>query len=148
MKPYATLCCGIALILGACSQSSEPTLTTLSGWPVRCTPGALSPPCGPGAVIGTFYPYELYTHCGIIWAYFDGRWWQADPVLSEGHSNPPRGWGNPQDSGHMALLKNDHARFRSANGFLADFKPLPREQQSYPGQPLRVIAQSADRKRG
>ena len=92
------------------------------------------PPCGPGVEIGKPYPYIQYTHCGIRSAYFDGRRWIADPILSVDNVNPPPGWGNPSDKGSMELVAEDLARFTSGTGLTAEFRPLP-EGAEYPWRP-------------
>jgi hypothetical protein len=84
------------------------------------------PPDGPGAVIGMSYPLQLYTHCGVLSARFDGRDWNADPpLLDEGEANPPPGWGNPFDQGTMTLIGPNLAEFRSEAGEVARFRPRP-----------------------
>jgi len=101
---------------------------------MHCSPARLDLPCGNGAAIGSAYAYRMYTHCGVEWTYFDGRWWKAKPPLSDGSGNPPRGWGNPYDDGWMMLASENHAHFSSASGFGADFEALPGEVQAYPGR--------------
>jgi len=101
---------------------------------MHCSPARLDLPCGNGAAIGSAYAYRMYTHCGVEWTYFDGRWWKAKPRLSDGSGNPPRGWGNPYDDGWMMLVSENHAHFSSASGFGADFEALPGEVQAYPGR--------------
>ena len=84
------------------------------------------PPDGPGAVIGVSYPFDLYTHCGVVSARFDGRDWNADPPLLDDYgANPPSGWGNPFDRGTMTLLEPDLAEYRSDAGQIARFRPRP-----------------------
>jgi hypothetical protein len=83
------------------------------------------PPFGPGAEIGVPYEYPLYTHCGVLWAEFDGRLWDASPPLAEPTGNPPPGWGNPYDTGTITLLQEDVAVFRSSMGEVARFRPRP-----------------------
>jgi hypothetical protein len=61
------------------------------------------PPNGPGVDVGQSYDYALYTHCGIEWARIDGVWWRTEP-LDDGNGNPPRGWGNPYDSGQLHIV--------------------------------------------
>ena len=99
-----------------------------------CTGREEAPPCGPRVEIGNPYPYALYTHCGIRSAYFDGRRWIADPVLSVDNVNPPPGWGNPSDKGSMELVAEDLARFTNKDGLVAEFRPLP-EGSEYPWGP-------------
>jgi hypothetical protein len=91
-------------------------------WGARPVEG---PPFGPGAEVGVGYEYSLYTHCGILWAEFDGRLWDASPALADQAGNPPPGWGNPYDEGTMSLLEEDLAEFRSSNGQVARFRPRP-----------------------
>jgi hypothetical protein len=83
--------------------------------------------------IGEEYPYRLYTHCGILSAYFNGQWWIADPVL-EGNNNPPPGWGNPFDVGTMQLSQENRLLYRRDGGESAQFRALApgEEYQPYP----------------
>ena len=98
----------------------------------NCSQEEEDPPCGPGVEIGKPYQYTLYTHCGIRSAYFDGRWWIADPILSDiSNVNPPPGWDNPRARGKMELVAEDLARFTSSAGLVAGFRPLP-EGPHYP----------------
>jgi hypothetical protein len=99
-----------------------------------CSPPIKELPCGPGAEIRKTYAYHLYTHCGIRWAYFNGRWWEASPPLDDGSGNPPRGWGNAFDMGTMELVNESLIRFTSHAGKTAEFKLLPVEVQEYPGE--------------
>lgn len=89
--------------------------------------------CGPSeadrslrATLGKEYAYELYTHCGVRSAVFDGeRWWRANPPLDDGHGNPPAGWGNPVTKGVMVLVQEDLAVFTSRSGRVVEFVPWP-----------------------
>ncbi|MBI4310823.1 MAG: hypothetical protein HY681_03485 [Chloroflexi bacterium] len=99
----------------------------------ECSPQVKEAPCAVGVKAGKAYPYTLYTHCGILWAYFDERWWEASPHLGDGSGNPPSGWGNPFDRGTMEMVGEGGARFISGMGQTAEFKPLPIEVQEYPG---------------
>ena len=100
----------------------------------NCSEREEEPSCGPGVEIGKPYPYTLYTHCGIRSAYFDGRRWVADPILSVDKVNPPSGWGNPFDQGRMELVAEELARFTSNAGLTAEFRPLL-EGSEYPWGP-------------
>ena len=73
--------------IAACAQTAA----------TDCSEREEKPPRSPGAETGKPYSYTLYTHCGILSAYFDGRRWMADPMLTDGSGNPPPGWGNPFD---------------------------------------------------
>ncbi len=110
-----------------------PTPTALLPAIYQCAPHVLDVPCGPGAGVGIAYPYRLYTHCGVRWAYFDGRWWEATPPVTDGSGNPPRGWGNPYDVGSFRKADEDFAVFTAQGGMTADFRALPRDMQ-YPGK--------------
>ena len=69
-----------------------------------CTTETGPPPCGPGATIGTAYPYALSTHCGIGTVILDGqRWVPTDPPLPA--SAAPYGWGDPYENGTITVLK-------------------------------------------
>jgi hypothetical protein len=95
-----------------------------------CGPRDADPPCGPGALPGVAYPYELRTHCGIADTFFDGRFWVADPPLDDGSHNPPRGWDNPTQEGTISLLAADRAQFRSDRDLVARFRPAPASYES------------------
>lgn len=73
-------------------------------------------PEGPGAYTGQSYPYRLYTHCGVDFIAFSGRWWRAEQALSDGNGNPPAGWGNPFQEGTMLVEAPDKAVFTGDNG--------------------------------
>ncbi len=60
--------------------------------------------------------YSLLTHCGITWARIRGRFWKADHPLSDGHGNPPAGWGNPYQSGTLTFTSERTAVFASPAG--------------------------------
>ena len=70
------------------------------------------------------YPFNLYVHCGVRDAIFDGRLWVAVPGTEDGNSNPPPGWGNPVDKGAMELVTEDRARYSSQSGGVVEFEPL------------------------
>ena len=74
-----------------------------------------------GMQVGKKYRFTLYTHCGIEFARFDGRWWHTAPLIDRG--NPPRGWGNPSQRGKLMLLDEDRAEFRGDNGKKLTFTP-------------------------
>jgi hypothetical protein len=80
-------------------------------------------PCGPGVARAVPYRFVLLTHCGIEYAYFDGRHWVAAPRLDDGSGNPPRGWDNPVAPGTMTLVRRDEAEFAADTGQRARFVP-------------------------
>lgn len=79
-----------------------------------------------GVPSGTSEPFRLYTHCGLGWASieFDGDIWQATGVgpLDDGAGNPPPGFGNPFDEGHITRLDGEHAIYESSQGVLLNFE--------------------------
>ena len=75
---------------------------------------------------GVGVPFQLYTHCGIRFADFDGRRFYADPPLDDGSGNPPRGWGNPYDDGTMLRIDKNTALFTDPVGNRAVFSTQPK----------------------
>ncbi|TFV78253.1 hypothetical protein E4P39_03225 [Blastococcus sp. CT_GayMR19] len=67
------------------------------------------------AAAGDSYPFDLYTHCGILGADVGGVWFAADPPLVE-ESGPPAGWGDPYQRGTLTLESADEAVFRDDAG--------------------------------
>jgi len=68
------------------------------------------------------------THCGVRYAYFDGRWWEAD---SPSQDDPAEG-SNPYTgyvAGTMTLVSATAARFDRAHSFTALFHPLSGQPQ-------------------
>lgn len=61
-------------------------------------------------------PYRLLTHCGIEWARIRGTFWKAGHRVSDGHGNPPAGWGNPYQAGTLSFSSRDTAVFTSGAG--------------------------------
>lgn len=106
----------------ACGSASTAT-------PAPMPTAALEPDAGL-AEIGVRYKHNLYTHCGIRYANFDGRRWLADPILTNNEGvSPPPGWGNPSDPGTMELLTKDRAMFLSHSGVQAFFEPAPEDYE-------------------
>jgi hypothetical protein len=110
--------------------SSEPRPGTAPGLLDRgrwtCAPTIARQVCRGPVTIGVRYLYVLRTHCGILGAYFAGRLWRANPPLSDGSGNPPRGWENPEALGTMRLVRADRAEFRQNAKLVARFTPAPR----------------------
>jgi hypothetical protein len=69
------------------------------------------------ASVGSAYPYYLYVHCSIRFAYFDGQWWEAD----QPRPTPSQAQGEPQAYGTMTLVSQGHARFSGAGVPTVDF---------------------------
>ena len=113
--PLALLACG----------SEKTSMLTATPAPMPTSAPTLD---GEPAEIGVRYSHNLYTHCGVRYANFDGRRWLADPIPTDiGGANPPPGWGNPFDSGTMELVAKDRALFRSKSGNRAFFEPAPED---------------------
>ncbi|MBA2445542.1 MAG: hypothetical protein H0V49_09450 [Nocardioidaceae bacterium] len=84
-------------------------------------------PDPPANVVRSFR-FDLQTHCGIRYAAFAGRTW-ATPLLSDGSNNPPRGWENPSQPGHIYLLANGTAIFTSPGSPDLRFHPTGAERE-------------------
>lgn len=100
-----------------CGPSPQPG--NGSGRGGQCSGQETTPPCGPGAVVGTYYAYTLPTQCDgrII---FDGRRWDSDLPSP---TNGPDLWG------WMRLGPGGRLRFTGPDGtigFTPDHgKPSP-----------------------
>ncbi|MFF3413397.1 hypothetical protein ACFYW9_01695 [Streptomyces sp. NPDC002698] len=71
------------------------------------------------------YPYDLYTHCGIKWARFGGRWWVLDTVFPgveqvRGKRSSPYA---QTLAGYMTLIGPDTANFDAAGMPTLQFVP-------------------------
>ncbi|WP_433727337.1 hypothetical protein ACQP2Y_12115 [Actinoplanes sp. CA-051413] len=94
------------------------------------------PPAPPGTelatgpadpAVGSSYRYDLFVHCGIRYAKFGGRWWQAEPRQPEPRTTYGGGLYVP---GTMALVAADEARFTSDTPTVdATFRPLAGEPE-------------------
>jgi hypothetical protein len=94
--------------------------------PLVCLPKHEQPPCSRGVEQERAYEFNLQTHCGIEWAYFDGRFWVPKPkVRKPGH------WASIT-AGAMVLERSDLATFTAADGGSARFAPA---QRSFRPQP-------------
>jgi hypothetical protein len=99
-------------------------------WPDGEAAVAAIETCSPGITTiyiagGDFAPYrsfDLYTHCGIRGTMIDGLWWEAVRQLDDGNGNPPKGWGNPTQSGTLTFY-DDIAVFATEQGLRARFTP-------------------------
>jgi hypothetical protein len=102
----------------AVAVAAAPRIAPAPKTPMPCSPDAAAPPCGAGAGVGVSYPYDLYTHCGVRYAYFDGRLWVLEPP-----AGPPRS-GDPYEHGLMRLIAENIAEFRSPD-LMFRFAPPP-----------------------
>ena len=69
----------------------------------------------PRVEVGVEYPFDLYTHCGVLGADVGGVWFAADPPLIE-EFGPPAGWRDPYQRGTLTLQASDEAVFRDDAG--------------------------------
>lgn len=84
-----------------------------------CGPDVSELPCGAGVETARAYPFDLLVHCGVEWAYFDGRYWVPRPRV-----DPESDW-DPIERGTMTLVGPDEARFEGAAHGEARFVPAP-----------------------
>ena len=105
----------VALVAAGCSGSSDDFEV-----PLICGPEHTQSPCASGVERGVDYPVNLLMHCGIEWAYFDGRYWVAKPRV-----DPPSHWASIE-AGTMTLEQPDVAVFEADEGGGACFVPAPR----------------------
>lgn len=71
------------------------------------------------------YPYDLYTHCGIKWARFGGRWWVLDtvfPGVEQVRGKRPSRYTQTL-AGYMTLIGPDTANFDAAGMPTLQFVP-------------------------
>ena len=85
--------------------------------PFVCAPDAERLPCVAGVERSVPYRFNLLTHCGIEWAYFDGRYWVPRPRVA-----PPPDWA-AIEGGTMVLRSPTEAVFEAAEGGGARFVP-------------------------
>jgi hypothetical protein len=87
--------------------------------PLVCLPKHKQLPCARGVEQGLAYAFSLQTHCGIEWAYFDGRFWTP-----AGAQAKPPDWAGIT-AGTMVLERPDLAIFHAQQGGGARFEPTP-----------------------
>ncbi|MFF7389236.1 hypothetical protein ACFZAE_12440 [Streptomyces scabiei] len=75
------------------------------------------------------YPYDIYTHCGIKWVKFGGRWWALDSVSlgAEQVKGEPRSQRGQWLAGYMTLIGPDSAVFDAAGMPTMHFVPTEDE---------------------
>jgi hypothetical protein len=84
-----------------------------------CGPDVEQVPCGPGVEIGHSYSFDLLTHCGIEWAYFNSHYWVPRKKVAV-----PSTW-NPIERGAMTLTEPDVAHFEGTSPGKVDLVPAP-----------------------
>ena len=109
----------VALVLAGCTALSSTGEDDAAdfGVPLVCLPKHTQLPCARGVERGVGYRFNLQTHCGIEWAYFDGGYW-----VPEAKVKTPSHWGNIT-AGTMVLERPDIAVFEAAKGGAARFVP-------------------------
>ncbi|WP_280669098.1 MULTISPECIES: hypothetical protein [unclassified Kitasatospora] len=70
-------------------------------------------------MIASAYPYYLNIHCGIRFADFSGRWWEADTPAPA----PTAAGAYTEAYGTMTLIAANHARFQGDGVPTVDFHP-------------------------
>ena len=94
--------------------------------PFICSPEAKRLPCTSAAAPGVSYRFNLQTHCGIEWAYFDGRYWVPRTEV-----DPPSHWAGIEagtivlESEHVAVFEADEGGAASLGAAPAGFRPEP-----------------------
>jgi hypothetical protein len=121
----ALLAAAAGLLLVACGDSAG----TGSG----ATPAPASGGVGPSSGQGAPEPFNLYTHCGVIYTDYQRVTWYADPPLSDGNGNPPPGFGNPIDKGTMQRISTHEADYVSSSGRKVVFRDTLPSGASAPG---------------
>jgi hypothetical protein len=98
--------------VSACGSSARPGVETV------CAPDIEEAPCTDGVKKDAAYSFHLMTHCGIEWAYLDGRYWVPRVRVK----TPPE-WAAITD-GTMTLLSEQRAVFERATHSIV-FVPAP-----------------------
>ncbi|MEY2246902.1 hypothetical protein AB8A21_28855 [Streptomyces sp. BF23-18] len=71
------------------------------------------------------YAYDIYTHCGIKWVKFGGRWWVLDtvfPGVEQVRGKRPSQYSQTL-AGYMTLIGPDTANFDAAGMPTLQFVP-------------------------
>lgn len=108
----------VALTVAGCSALS-PTDEKQAANPVQvvCSPENAELPCTGGVEERVAYRFNLLTHCGIEWAYFDGHYWVPEPM-----DDKPSDWEGVE-AGTMVLERRGVAVFEATKGGTARFFP-------------------------
>lgn len=108
----------IAIVAAGCSALADSDEDdTDFPVPLVCGPEHTQLPCSGGVEAGVSYRFNLLTHCGIEWAYFDGRYWVPKPK-----AQTPSHWANIE-AGTMVLERAGVAVFEANEGGGARFVP-------------------------
>jgi hypothetical protein len=85
--------------------------------PLICSPEHTQLPCTAGVEKGVAYAFNLLTHCGIEWAYFNGHYWVPNPMV-----DAPSDWAGT-GAGTMVLERRGVAVFEATQGVTVRFVP-------------------------
>ncbi|MEV6651934.1 hypothetical protein [Streptomyces sp. NPDC051219] len=124
----AALALGAALLLAGCSGPNgggpgEDAPGERDGSEARPRPALAqaddsAPRTGPAkARIGTWYPYDLFSHCGISTMKFSGQWWRLTTLRTDLDSQvagDPVDWGENYTPGYIQLESAKVAVFEAA----------------------------------
>ena len=84
-----------------------------------CGPDVEQVPCGRGVEIGHTYSFDVLTHCGIEWAYFNSHYRVPRKKMAV-----PSTW-DPIERGTMTLAEPNVAHFEGTSPGKVDFVPAP-----------------------
>jgi hypothetical protein len=109
----------VTLLLAGCTALSSSNDNDEDDFhvPMVCEPKHDQLPCASGVEQGVDYRFNLLTHCGIEWAYFDGRYWVPTTTVKT-----PTRWA-AIEAGTMVLERPDLALFEADEGGGARFAP-------------------------
>src|SRR4051812_15735801 len=99
-------------VLGACSSSSSPSSTA-------GTPGVSAAPTDrirevPDETFPLRSAYNLYTHCGVRFIYYEDEYYRARRMPSGTRPNhAPPGWDDPEQRGTLTAFDEEHVRFKA-----------------------------------
>src|SRR4051812_32870271 len=104
---------GALLVIAACSSSAgPPSPPTPSG----SSDTSLSLATPPKETFPKSSSYNLYTHCGVEFLYYEDVYYRTrHPRFGERRGTAPAGWDDPEQRGTLTALSEEHVRF-SANG--------------------------------
>lgn len=131
-RATAVLLLSAGLLLAGCSSSSGSPEGGGDAGPTLAarTVGEGKWPKGPAEPEQhTPYPYDIYTHCGIKWVKFGGRWWVLDSVFTgaEQVRGEPAARDGQRIAGYMTLIGPETANFDAAGMPTMQFVPTGKE---------------------
>jgi hypothetical protein len=115
----------VALTLGGCSVLSPTGEEDVDDFrvPLVCSPEHTQLPCTGGVEEGIAYRFNLLTHCGVEWAYFDGRYWVPKPSV-----DAPSDWAGIE-AGTIVLERRRVAVFGATKEGTVRFVPAAASYQ-------------------